>query len=108
MDLQSHSQPAPAPACGAACPQGRPRGSKNRSRTQLKGSNANTQASQGVSASQPPPASQARATSMNPRKKPLSRPATKVSHTKVIGNNEVAYVTLIENGLQLLQFAGQI
>ncbi|KAJ9054504.1 hypothetical protein DSO57_1013803, partial [Entomophthora muscae] len=60
MNRESHSQPAPAPARGAACPQGRPRGSKNRPRTQLKGSNADTQASQGISASQSPPASQAR------------------------------------------------
>ncbi|KAJ9053770.1 hypothetical protein DSO57_1021026 [Entomophthora muscae] len=95
MDRQLHSQPAPAPACGAACPRGRPRGSKNRPRTQLEGSHANTQASQGVSASQPPPASQARTTSLNPRQKPLSRPATKVSYTRVTGNTEVTYTSTV-------------
>ncbi|KAJ9052617.1 hypothetical protein DSO57_1032456 [Entomophthora muscae] len=91
MDRQLHSQPAPAPACRAAHPQGHPRGSKNRPRTQLEGSHSNTQASQGVSTSQPPPTSQARNSSLNPRQKLLSRPATKVSYTKVIGNNEVTY-----------------
>ncbi|KAJ9066876.1 hypothetical protein DSO57_1005256 [Entomophthora muscae] len=95
MDRQSYSQPAPAPACGAACPRGRPRGSKNRPRTQLKGSNANTQASQGISISQSPLASQARNSSLNPRQKPLSRPATKVSYTKVIRNNEVTYTSTV-------------
>ncbi|KAJ9048631.1 hypothetical protein DSO57_1033001 [Entomophthora muscae] len=89
MDHQLYSQPAPAPAC----PQERPRGSNNRPRTQIEGSHANTQASQGVSASQPPPASQARAQSLNPRQKLLSRPITKVSYTKVIGNNEVTYTS---------------
>ncbi|KAJ9085877.1 hypothetical protein DSO57_1009717, partial [Entomophthora muscae] len=64
MDQLSHSQPAPALAHGAARPQGRPRGSKNRPRTQLEGSHADTQASQCVSASQPPPTSQARNSSL--------------------------------------------
>ncbi|KAJ9090539.1 hypothetical protein DSO57_1001508 [Entomophthora muscae] len=95
MNRQSHSQPASAPACRAAFPRGRPRGSKNRPRTQLKGSNADTQASQGVSASQPPPASQARNSSLNLRQKPLSRPATKVSYTRVTGNNEVTYPSIV-------------
>ncbi|KAJ9074964.1 hypothetical protein DSO57_1001438 [Entomophthora muscae] len=56
-------------------------------------SHANTQASQGVSASQPPLTSQARNSSLNPRQKLLSMPATKVSYTKVIGNNEVTYTS---------------
>ncbi|KAJ9074372.1 hypothetical protein DSO57_1007220 [Entomophthora muscae] len=91
MDYQSHYQPAPAPARRAACSRGLPRGSKNRPRTQLEGSHANTQASQGASASQPLPASQARTTSLNPRQKSLSRPATKVSYTRVTRNSEVTY-----------------
>ncbi|KAJ9080116.1 hypothetical protein DSO57_1028390 [Entomophthora muscae] len=95
MDQQLHSQPAPAPARGAACPQECPRGSKKRPRTQLEGSNANTQASQGVSASQPPPASQARNSSLNPRQKLLSRSATKVSYTRVTGNNDVTYTSTV-------------
>ncbi|KAJ9083624.1 hypothetical protein DSO57_1032825 [Entomophthora muscae] len=95
MDRQSHSQPASAPACGAAHPQGRPRGSKNRPITQLKGSNANTQASQDVSASKPPSATQSRNSSLNPRQKLLSRPATKVSYTRVTGNAEVTYTSTV-------------
>ncbi|KAJ9072478.1 hypothetical protein DSO57_1027106 [Entomophthora muscae] len=97
MDRQLHSQPAPAPAYGAAHPQGRPRGSKNRPRTQIEGSNPDTQASQGVSTSQSPSASQAQSTSLNPRQKPLSRPATKVSYTRVTGNTEgnSAYVNTL-------------
>ncbi|KAJ9089982.1 hypothetical protein DSO57_1007275 [Entomophthora muscae] len=95
MDQQSYYQPAPAPACKAAYPQGRPRRSKNRPRTILKGSNYNTQASQGVSASQPPPASQARSHSLNSRQKPLSRPDTKVSYTRVSRNTEVTYTSTV-------------
>ncbi|KAJ9060460.1 hypothetical protein DSO57_1030701 [Entomophthora muscae] len=95
MDHQSHSQPAPAPACGTAHPRGCPRGSKNRPRTQLKGSHADTQASQGIIANKPPPASQARSTSLNPRQKPLSRPATKVSCIKIIRKTEVTYTSTV-------------
>ncbi|KAJ9080591.1 hypothetical protein DSO57_1023197 [Entomophthora muscae] len=58
-------------------------------------SHANTQASQGVSASQPPLTSQARSSSLNPRQKLLSRPATKVFYSKVIGNNEVTYTSTV-------------
>ncbi|KAJ9078110.1 hypothetical protein DSO57_1010260 [Entomophthora muscae] len=95
MDCQLHSQPAPALARGAVHPQGCPRGSKNRPRTQLEGSHTNTQASQGVIASQTPPASQAQSTSLNPRQKPLSRPATKVSYTRVTRNTEVTYTSTV-------------
>ncbi|KAJ9085355.1 hypothetical protein DSO57_1014774 [Entomophthora muscae] len=95
MDHQLHFQPAPAPACKAACPQGCSRGSKNRPRTQIKGSHANTQASQGVIASQPPPASQARSHSLNHRQKPHSRPDTKVSYTRVTRNTEVTYTSTV-------------
>ncbi|KAJ9056377.1 hypothetical protein DSO57_1033648 [Entomophthora muscae] len=95
MDHQLHSQPALAPACGAVHPQGCPRGSKNRPRTQLEGNNANTQASQGISANQPPPTSQARNSILNLRQKPLSRTAIKVFYTRVTGNNEVTYTSIV-------------
>ncbi|KAJ9050298.1 hypothetical protein DSO57_1015689 [Entomophthora muscae] len=34
-------------------------------------------------------------TSLNPRQKPLSRPATKVSYTRVTGNTEVTYTSTV-------------
>ncbi|KAJ9067973.1 hypothetical protein DSO57_1033502 [Entomophthora muscae] len=95
MERQLHSQLAPAPACGTAHAQERPRGSKNRTRTQIEGSHADTQASQGVIASQSPPASQARSHSLNPRQKLLSRPATKFYYTRVTWNTDVTYTSTV-------------
>ncbi|KAJ9054588.1 hypothetical protein DSO57_1012654 [Entomophthora muscae] len=50
---------------------------------------------QGVSASQPPSASQARNSSLNPRQKSLSRPTTKVHYTRVTGCTEITYTSTV-------------
>ncbi|KAJ9085650.1 hypothetical protein DSO57_1011799 [Entomophthora muscae] len=83
MDLQLHSQPAPAPAHGEACSQRHPEGPRIDPEPN----------SREVMLTHRPP--KAQSTSLNPRQKPLSRPATKVSYTRVTRNSEVTYTSTV-------------